>query len=557
MIMRVVLAATWAMLWLVGTGRAQDPVFDELALRVSSLRPGGELVVDRGRRDRIEVGDRVVLLPRGGQIAYGTVRELDERSALVELADRNVPVPIGSRGHVLVPRARAGRTAPVAEPAAPVQPEPVTQEPARPPARPREEEEWRPGMPLLGTTRPPQPRERPARATGRAYSAANLVYTNGSFTQSFLRAGAEVEVENVDGLGSTLRVHSEFDLSEEYSDNTGADIRVYDFSYARGGTRHEPLRWQVGRFLPSDMPEFGLLDGAEIGYRHESGDRFGASIGWLPELDDDMESLADLQFAAWYLWTADLGERTTWGFGYQKTFHRGDADRDLLVGKLRVVPSEGWDLAATVWLDYYYGRDDGKGTAFGVTRAFVSTGRRWQGGGIDFTYEHEEYPEQLRRETPQTLQPSTIYDAYHDRLSGNLLLGGETSRWRLRGSVWDDEERTGGSAEIGWECDGLLQDDARTGLAPFVVQGLSTSLLGVRIDHGGDFSFGRLDLLYEIALVHHEGFPDDRDDLLQHRLGALCTTDLGGEWSGSFYADATLWDDEVSFGIGIYVQRSF
>lgn len=558
--MNTAVTSAWLLCALTCAAVAQDPVFDEVALRVASLRPDGQLVVDRGRRDRVAVGDRVVLLPRGGQIVFATVREVDERSALVELSDRSAAVPLGSRGHVLVPKLRGKPPVPTA-PAPDAGPgrsaPPAADQPPPTAAADPGVDDWRPGMPLLGARRPPHPRERRARATGRAYLGSQLVRTNESFSPSFLRAGAEVEVENVDGRGGTFAVHGEFDWSDEYSSGPGADLRLYEVRYARGGTRHEPLRWQLGRFLPEDMPEFGLVDGGEIGYRRENGDRFGASLGYLPELDDDLESLADLQISAWYLWAADLGERSTWGLGYQKTFHRGAADRDLLVGKFRWLPEAGWDLAATLWLDYYYGRDDAKGPGVGVTRAYVSTGRRWQGGGVDFTYQHEEYPEQLRQEVPLQLLPATLYDAFHDRLAGQLRWGDETTGWRLRGSVWNDEVRSGGSAELGWERLGLLQDGARTGLTPFFVQGRSNSLFGVRVDHGGDFSFGRLDLLYELAFVHHEGFPADRDDLLQHRLGALCTTDLGGAWSGTFHTEVTLWDEDLSFALGFYLQRSF
>lgn len=538
---------------------AQDPVFEELALRVASLRPAGELVIDRGRRDHVEVGDRVVLLPRGGKILYGVVRELDERSAVVELVDRTATVPIGSKGHVLLPTARGKGAAPVTQPQPQLQPDaPAATDPPPTGTQPVEEP-WRPGMPLLGSTRPPHPKERPARATGHVYVGANAVGTLSSFSQSYARVGTDMEVENVDGQGGSLRLAGEFNWSEEYSGNTGLDLRLFEFSYERGGTRNEPMRWQFGRFLPLDMPEFGLLDGAEVGYRSEDGSRFGASLGYLPELDDDMESFGDFQMAAWYLGTADLGEQTTWGIGYQKTWHHSAQDRDLFVGKFRVWPTEGWDLAGTVWLDYYYGKDDGKGTTFGFTRAVASANRRWESGsGLEFYYEHEEYPEQLRHELPQTLLPQTVLEAHQDRLTGNAYWRTAAGAlWRLRATGWIDEERTGGTVEVGYEVDGLLQSGARTGLTAFQMQGLTSSMLGLRVDHGGDFSFGRLDMLYEVGFVHFEGFPADSDDLLQHRLGGLLSNDLGGAWSSTYYADATLWDSEVSFGLGIYLQRRF
>ena len=53
------LLAVW--LW-AAVAVAQDPAFEQLPLRVSSLRPNGACIVDRGRRDLVRVGDRVVLL---------------------------------------------------------------------------------------------------------------------------------------------------------------------------------------------------------------------------------------------------------------------------------------------------------------------------------------------------------------------------------------------------------------------------------------------------------------------------------------------------------------
>ena len=42
-----------------------DP-FEQLTLRVASLRANGQCVVDRGKRDHLRVDDRVILSPRGG-----------------------------------------------------------------------------------------------------------------------------------------------------------------------------------------------------------------------------------------------------------------------------------------------------------------------------------------------------------------------------------------------------------------------------------------------------------------------------------------------------------
>ncbi|MCC7065638.1 MAG: hypothetical protein IT456_22725 [Planctomycetes bacterium] len=526
----------------------QGDVFEHIALRVASLRPSGELVIDRGRRDQIQVGDRVVLMPRNGPVLHGAVTGVEERTALVELVDRNAVVVLGVKGEVLVPRARlqaaAPKTTPQGDPNAVAQPT---------------DDGWRPGMPLLGSTRPPRAEERASSLRGRAFVAVDLVRTLDSFSQSFLRAGGDVEVNNLRGDGGALRFSGEFDVLTETSNNDGSDLRVYELSYTHGGTRFEPLRWQVGRFLQHDMPEFGILDGGEVGYRFESGDRVGGSFGYLPVLDDDMQSLGDLQFAAWYLGAVDFSERFTWAVGVQKTWHHLDSDRDLVVGRVRYLQPDGWNLAATMWVDYYGGRDDAKGQSLGLTRANAFATRRWVGsGGLEFAYDHEEYPLTLRREIPQTIQPQTLLDAHQDRLSAHAFWNGSaTSTWRLRGTVWSDEARDGGSIECGWAADDLVQTGARTGFTAFEVQGATSSQFGLRIDHGGSFGFGRVDVLYELGFVHYEGFPADRNDMLQHRLGGICSTNLGAGSDLTMYVDSTLWDREFSFGVGFYVQHSF
>jgi hypothetical protein len=525
-------------------------MFEQVPLRVASLRPDGNVVVDRGRRDLLQPGDKVVLTPRNGQVVQGTVTEVDDRTALVEIVDRNAAPPIGTKGHFLLPKARR------AQPTVDVPLPPKVEAP--PPVQPGEEE-WQPGMPLLGSTRPPRPEERASRIDGRVYGAADVVRTQDTWSHSFGRAGVDLDASNLRGAGGVLHVHTEFVLATETTENTGADLSVYELSYELGGTRYQPVRWQIGRLLPRDMPEFGLLDGVEVGLRREGGDRLGLSVGWLPLLDEDMESFADLQVAAWYVWNADQAERMSVALGFQRSWHRYDSDRDLVILRTRYLPVDGWNVSSSVWVDLYSGEDVQKQDSFGLTRANAFASRRWEkAGGIDLAYDHEEYPETIRRELPQTIQPATLVDAHQDRVSLHAYWYSDAgTRWFTRGTGWIDEQREGGTAEVGAQFDDMFGKGSRSGLAGFVVQGSESSQIGVRLDHGGPFAAGRLDLLYELGFVHHESFPANRDDLVQHRLALLFSGDLGGGWDGLIHADATLWDDELSLALGIYLQRHF
>lgn len=541
-----------------GQGPTGQGSVEQVALRVASVRPNGQCIIDRGKRDQVEVNDRVILSPRGGQTLPGRVVQVEGRTALVQLLDPKARVLAGVRGFVLLPKSRVQKK-PKPKPADPQEP---TTQPAKPdPAKPGEtaEEEWRPGMPLLGRHRAPRPNERPSQMRGRVYGSGNLVRTLESFSQSFLSAGADVDINNVGGRGGRVRFHGEYFRSKEFNDEVGNDLRVYELSYEEGGTRFDPMRWQAGRFLPRDMPEFGLLDGIEVGYRTEGGSRFGGSLGYLPELDDDMETLADLQIALWYVWNQDVPERLSYAIGYQKTWHRGSKDRDLFVLRARYLPLSGWDVSSSVWIDIYDNDDVLKDENFEFTRANVFASRRWQRqGGMEFFYDHEEYPELQRNENPQILLPQTLIGAHVDRVSSHLWIESDAgTRGFTRLTGWVDEESEGGAVEFGGEWSDLLAIQSQSSLALFHIDAPTNNVTGLRMQHGGRHSYGRLDLLYELGFVHFDDQPSDVAELLQHRVGVLVSTDFGRGWDATFSADTTLWDEELSFAVGIYLQRLF
>src|SRR6201988_4439863 len=97
----------------------------------------------------------------------------------------------------------------------------------------------------------------------------------------FARAGTVLLVENFMQKGGDLY----FDAETNYRDTDVPDddddqdtlLRLERFSYAWGGNRFAADRYEVGRFLQHDMPEFGVLDGGEWTRRLSGGDIFGGS----------------------------------------------------------------------------------------------------------------------------------------------------------------------------------------------------------------------------------------------------------------------------------------
>jgi len=268
--------------------RAGEDV-ESIEFRVLSARDGGLVVVDRGARDGVAVGDRARFRPRDGGEREGTVVEVDERSAVVEPAEKGfVPEP-GTRGTVLVPRARLEPEEPEKGPGEEAAP---PGEEAQPPRGRGTGPEWTPDMPLLGA-RPLRPEQRAMRVSGRAYVIGGFAGGPGDAADSLLRVGADVLVQNPFRRGDELRANVELDALTEQDETEATEILVRRFAYTWGGTRFADTRWEVGRFLQRGMPEFGVLDGAEWGRRRENGHRFGVSLGYMPEPDEDFESFTD------------------------------------------------------------------------------------------------------------------------------------------------------------------------------------------------------------------------------------------------------------------------
>ncbi len=109
---------SWIGVWVVAlasapqaAGRAQtEPARDErdavwqIALRVAATPREGEVIVDRGSRDGLTVGDTVTFVPRNGSEYVGQVREVAEGRATVALAPGAPSLPLGTRGSARIRR---------------------------------------------------------------------------------------------------------------------------------------------------------------------------------------------------------------------------------------------------------------------------------------------------------------------------------------------------------------------------------------------------------------------------------------------------------------------
>jgi len=555
-----------------------DGDFERVKLRVTSNAAG--VTVDRGKREGLEVGDAVVLYPRAGGTYRGVVTQVDDRSAVIELDDKNFVPAAGTRGEVLVPRARLGKEeAPEEAPAEPAveTPEPAPEpepEPAPAPAKEtppetepapdatehppwqNKDEDYESGQPLLADVKPLTPRERRKRLTGRAYVVGDAARgPESDDDNSQLRLGTDLRYENPAGRGGELRLNVEYQYLADEIDQ----LLLKRFSYGWGGTRFDGMRLEIGRFLQTGMPEFGVLDGIEWSYRRDGGNRVGLSFGYLPEDDGTYHSFQDLQVAAHYEWSPDATERLVVTGGYQKTWHDGSADRDLVVGKFRYLPNPEWDFHGSVWVDFYLGGDNVKSESVEVTQAILYLGRHAENGnGFDLTYRHLAFPELLREGEFTPPLPAEIDNNTYDRLALNAwrqMAPGK--RVRVYASGFADEDGAGASGELGLDVDDLFLHRSRTGLTLFGAAAQFENVIGARVSFGRTVGNSQWDLFYEVANHYQRGFASDFNDLLQHRVRASAGVFTASGWDVSAHADAVFWDEDVSWSVGLAVQKRF
>ncbi len=528
-------------------------------LRVVSSRVGSA-VIDRGSADGLARGDRITFRTRDGKAYFGTLRRIEERGAQVDLDDPNFVPPAGMRGEADVPAARFAIAPPLGAPEA--APRAQATAPAHPPWKPREDE-WTQDQALLARVQPLRPSQRPSSTHGRIYTIADYVRsTEDQRSDGFYRLGGEVTIENSRGNGERIHFDGELNYRQtdvpDNGDDTGTYLRVDRASYAVGGNRFQPDRFEFGRFMHDNMPEFGMVDGVEWSQRRANGDRYGLSAGFMPEPDPQMNSIQDFEVSASYRWIHDDSEQLSAAGGFQKTLHNSSADRDLFVGKFQYLPRNGWSFTSTGWFDYYTSSDTAKGQGLEVTQAYVDTGKLWESGSsLHMVYSHMAFPE-LERDEFLPVTAAQLADDHNDRFALQARVRVfDPVRVHASSGVWADQDDTGSDFECGVEVDDLLSERSLIDVAGFATQGKFVSVLGARAMFSRQTDFGQWGAEYELANNRINGFSDNNDDLPQHRVRLFTDSFLANGWSLSGHLETIVWDQENSVALGFYLQKNF
>jgi len=531
---------------------------------------GNSVYLDQGRDAGLRPGDRVRMFLPEGAPRRGKVSSVSRTSARAELDGGVKGLDIGLLGEAWIPRKRletAEEEAKAAEdPSAPVEPEAESEsepepEPAAHPPWTHPPEEWNQDLPLLAPAHGRAPEERPRRLDGRVFTTFDWTddQAGDAERQTFASAlGFDGRIENPFGRGGRLSFDAEafgrrFHTAGEDEDES--KLRLDRLSYAWGGVRGARDRGEVGRFLQSELPSLGFLDGVEYVHQVGSTHRFGASAGFQPVPDDLFRSGDDFQAALFYRRANDEDRSLSYALGVQKTWHQGIADRDLLATELELHPGARTSLFGSALVDWYTSGDDLKSPGPELTQLFVNATHRTAGGhGCGLFLSRFRWPQLERDEFPD-VTAEEIADSVSTRYGGDawLAVGAHTQLYGRLDS-WTDEDDSGGGgrARVTWRD--LLQRGDLLTLESYVNSGKFTHTLGVRASARRRFEHGAVDLSWDVTDFDQE---DVDEDLLQHAVRGAFDLELGAHWTLALYAETRFGDEQDALSLGFLLQRSF
>ncbi len=528
---------------------------------------GGSLFLDQGREAGIQPGDEVLLYPPGEGIVSGTIQTVSRNHSRCAVVFGASSVDIGTRGEVLVPEKRRQlmemgesdsqkRTSP--------------QVPAHPPWT-RPPDKWDQGMPLLAPAYAQEPSERRPRVYGRMFGQYlhTWNFSRSHNQYSLGRIGTDLRIENPFRHGGGLHLDGEFSRRDLLLGGRGNWIdspgRIDRLSYYWGRGEDDPFRVQFGRFLQHEIPELGILDGAELICRTESGNRIGVSLGAMPEPFPDLKTGDDLQIAVFYRFVFDEEENLSAAVACQKTWHRGNPDRDLVVATLDYSSTDGkFFVHESVLGDFYGSADNLKTDSFEITEAHISGNfRPHPDRGVGIHFAQIRWPQLLRRE----FLPILV-----EQMRNDWVVRYGLSTWReltktihLDGRVdhWVDQDRKAGTT---WDARVALRDwlfeRGEVALSLYDSNGIFTSGLGGRVSLQKHFSSRSADQRSRVSVsvsydVSEYDSLTDSGGAIQQAVRATLDYQLPSGRSASLFANHWFGARQNSLAVGLFLQKRF
>ncbi len=482
---RVSLFALMSSLAPLATAQQQGTIV--LQAHVTSAS-GRFVYLDVGRDAGVAPGQTVRLFVPGAVEIQAMVRAVSATSSRAELPLGIASPPIGSRGEIEIQKPR---------PASPSQPPSsggssstsVTKRPvpAHPPWK-RTLDPRDPNQPLLVPTFGQRPDERPVTWDGRTFLNTQWSSDDGGARNNefwLMRAGVAGEANNLMGYGERTRFAGEFDDRSANVDGSGdtdsAQARVDQLSTQFGTEKWSPYGAEAGRFFSQHLPEIGLVDGVEGVARYQNGFRAGAGVGSYPLPFPNRDTGADLGVHAFADYVSDEQRTFAAAAGFQKTWHEGAPDRDMMLLRVEHRPGGGVSFFGSAKIDLYTSGDTRKGAGVGLTELLAQARYDVTAYGVGLQASHFEWPD-LKRAEYVVLPDSLVRNGKLDRLSlSGWTRVHEDVRLTARVDQWADDDESGTAWELGTDWNGALGDSSSITAQVFQSNGAAQSGPGFRL----------------------------------------------------------------------------
>ena len=521
---------------------------------------GRSVLIDHGRSAGVAPGQRVRFYPPGLGEVEGVIQNTSVDSARVELPP-GTPLPVvGSRGEVeLTPGSATPRRDEDDVNSRESQEGAVDHPPwsRKLETRGLNESLLAPGYRLRANDRKP-------RVDGRIFTQLNYTWDRGEDRESEFylgRVGVSGTATNLLHNGGRLRFAGEGNVRGvnlgEGDDSSESRFRADRLSYAVGGHEYSASRGEIGRFYSQHIPELGLIDGAEGVLRFQNGLSTGIGLGAFPLPHTKRKAGEDLGAYMFVEYESESDHALTAILAYQKTWHKGDTDRDLIVGRFNVHPAKSIWLYGNVKADVHTSDDTLEDDDIEISEAWVQARfmpDRKKGATISFS--HYSWP-QLKRSEFQGLSDELFSDGRVDRGSvyGWYRLA-EDVRVSARGNVWSDQDNSGGGGELGIDWTDIA--DHGTSLHGSVTYTSAAFNDGIGFRGEVRQGFKSFDLLagYQIFRYDQSSLISGDENFVRHRARAGVNW-FRANWYNSLSSDYYFGDGENAVGIMLFTSYRF
>ncbi len=547
--------ALGALLCLVPQVKAQKKL-RRIQVQVTGVS-GNSVFLDKGRTAGLTSGIEVVLTPAGQARMSVTVRAVSSSSSRAELQPGFKLPPVGTVGEALVPETLQKKSA---------TPGPKNRKgvPDHPPWE-RVLGKAKDGTPLLAPAFGLSPKERPMKLRGRVYGHAYNMWDKGGPRDNqfgFFRLGASLDISNPFSMGGEFAFDGDFDYRGvdlwDGPSETNSNGRIDRFSYSLGNDRLEPYRGEVGRFISREIPEFGLLDGAEVYTRVSEALKVGAGFGFFPEPMPHRNTGDDISSSVFVVYNPDAMRANLLRAAVQKTWHKGKSDRDMLFLSGSVYPTEEIRLYTSTKIDYYSSTDTIKSSGFQVTEAWLQAQYQSKSGsGGSVSISHWRWPELLRseyRSVPATL----IRDGHVNRFDvSGWFDASDRVRFSGRVNLWSDQSTDGKAVSLTTDIENFLDQEIFASFTGLFNDGAWSTGPGFRMRLSKYYGETRASFSYRFNRYRIRGLDVGSESHNRHSL--LFDVDFfpGDRSMVSFNLEHAFGESEDSYIVGIFFQQSF